>query len=277
MSIFTAPKNLHERVALVTGAASGIGRALSLELARWGAHLILVDRNEVGLQEVARLIRPMGREVSCIGADLSTKEGVNQAVRRAIRQMGQVDVLVNNTGIMPLGPVRAMSVSGWEMVVDINVWAPVRMTNLLLPQMLERGHGHVVNVASVAGLLPVPGMTAYVLSKFAMVGYTEALRAELADEGIDVTCICPGFTRTGLAKFEGYGEGGLQEFGGRLMEIIGASPERVALQIVRAIRNRKGLATPGTGGTLLPNLFRLSPNVVLSTMSRVYPRMGMAR
>lgn len=277
MSIFTAPKNLQEKVALVTGAASGIGRALSLELARWGAHLILVDRNEVGLAEVARLIRPMGREVACIGADLSTKEGINQAARRAIRQMGQVDILVNNAGIMPLGPVSAMSLSDWEALIDINVWAPVRMTNLLLPHMISRGHGHIVNVGSVAGLLPVPGMTAYALSKFAVVGYTEALRNEVSDEGIDVTCICPGFTRTGLAHTKGYGEGGLQQLGVRLIELIGASPERVALQIVRAIRHRKGLATPGTTGTLLPTLMRLSPSLINSVMGRVYPQLRMAR
>lgn len=275
MSIFTAPKNLQEKVALVTGAASGIGRALSLELARWGAHLILVDRNEVGLAEVARLIRPMGREVACIGADLSTKEGINQCARRAIRQMGQVDILVNNAGIMPLGPVSAMSLPDWEKVLDINVWAPVRMNNLLLPHMISRGHGHIVNVASIAGLLPVPGMTAYVLSKFAVVGYTEALRAEISGEGIDVTCICPGFTRTGLAQTKGYGTGGMQEFGARLMEIVGASPERVALQMVRAIRHRKGLSTPGTAGTILPNLMRLSPAFMTGVMGRVYPRLGM--
>lgn len=207
-------KDLRDQVAIVTGAASGIGKATSFELARKGAHLVLADINEKGLTETAREIERMGRKALPIQTDVSKKEDLDNLARRAVTEMGQVDILYNNAGVGAGGAMLDMPLADWEWQVDINYWGPVRLTHNLLPHFVERRRGHIVTTASMAGIIGVAGLAAYSSTKFAMVGFSEALRAEVADYGVDVSVVCPGYVKTNIVKVARYRGEGMQGMAG---------------------------------------------------------------
>src|SRR5262249_20653604 len=146
-----------KRVVL-TGAASGIGRACALELARRGAWLALVDVDADGLQATLRDVHALGARASAIVADLSRAEAAETVVREALAALGHVDVLFSNAGVSLVKPLVATSADDWQWLFDINVWAPIRLARALVPHMAERGRGHLVVTASMAGLVGAPGM-----------------------------------------------------------------------------------------------------------------------
>lgn len=267
-------KNLKGKTALVTGAASGIGLACAKELAREGAVLILNDVNGERLDDAAEECRRIGATTYAIQADLAKKPDITRLAKQALEQAGRVDLLYNNAGVMYLGPVKEMKLSDWEWIVDINLWGPVRLTHALLPHFLERKSGHIVTTASMAGLVGVPGLTAYSLTKFAMVGFSEALRAEIAGEGIDVSVVCPNIVESGITEIGHYASADAEKTAKKGMASGIAYPaSKAAKDIVRGIKQNKGIITTAPGARPMWALKRISPEA-MSRVNRFLWRRG---
>jgi NAD(P)-dependent dehydrogenase (short-subunit alcohol dehydrogenase family) len=218
-------------VALVTGGGRGIGRATAAALARAGARVVVGDVDLAAAEDAARAIRgALG-----LALDVTDRASFAAFVDAATDRHGRADVLVNNAGVMPLGafldePDRQ---SRWTM--DVNLWGLVHGMRLVLPGMIARGRGHVVNVASMAGKIPVPGMAMYNASKFAAVGLSAAVRRELEGTGVTVSTVLPSAVRTGLVAGVPLGGG---------MPTV--EPEDVAAAIVRSVRTRRAeIPVPG--------------------------------
>lgn len=179
----------------ITGASSGIGRGLALALAGKGARLILSGRNEAALDEVASLC-PGSSVLAFDATELDALPGI---VSRAEAMTGQIDLLVNNAGIGARGLARDTVFDVYRRIMEVDYFAPLRLTQLVLPAMRARGSGHLAVVSSISGKFGNPGATAYCSAKFAIIGYFDALRSEVAHEGIAVTVITPGFVKTNIA------------------------------------------------------------------------------
>lgn len=191
---------LDGRVALVTGASSGIGAAVAHALAGAGAAVVLGARREDRLSHVADAIRDAGGQAEARVTDVSVRANVEALATLALDRFGRIDVLVNNAGVMPLSPVEELRVEDWERMVDVNVKGVLYGVAAVLPGMLERGSGHIVNVGSVAGRRPFPGGSVYSATKFAVRSLTWGMQLELsAARGIRVTDVQPGVVETELA------------------------------------------------------------------------------
>jgi NAD(P)-dependent dehydrogenase (short-subunit alcohol dehydrogenase family) len=238
-------RSFDRRHILVTGAASGIGRATAHEFARRGARLALADIDAVGLEAAAESVRALGGEVSAHSVDMGKPEEVDALASRVLRDHGPVDVLVNNAGVAVVAPFMRTTEVDWQWVFSVNLWGPLRLTRHLLRPMIERGAGHVVMVASLAGLIGAPGLVAYSTTKFALVGLTEALRLEVADAGVGVTLVCPGFVRTHFAKSSRYDNSDFRRFLDEPPSWYGLAKERVATELCDAVVEKRPLVVLG--------------------------------
>lgn len=190
---------LSGRIAVVTGASSGIGRAVARTLAAAGAGVVLGARREERLASLASEIRDGGGTAWFRATDVTDARQVEALVQMAVREGGGVDVLVNNAGVMPLSPLAEVRVRDWERMVDVNIKGVLYGIAAVLPVMQARGGGHIVNVGSVAGRRPFPGGTVYAATKFAVRALTAGIQLELsASHGIRVTDIQPGVVETEL-------------------------------------------------------------------------------
>lgn len=226
------------RTVLLTGAASGIGRACALELARGGDRLGLVDRDRTGLETVAAEARALGATVTTFVVDLARADELDRLAADAPAAIGPIDVLFNNAGVAVVKPLEVTRDEDWRWVFDVNVWAPIRLTRALVPAMVQRGRGQIVMTASLAGLIGAPGMVAYSTSKFALVGFSESLRAELAPHGIDITVICPGYIKTGLHRATRYENAAFEAMVEAPPDWYGVPLDQAARAIGRAIDRR---------------------------------------
>lgn len=229
--------------ALVTGAAGGLGRALSCALAREGAELLLVDRDAEGLARVVDEARALGAAAEARQADLAGPEAVAELADEVLAHPRRVQLLVNNAGLLHRGDLRKTPIEAAERLLAVNLLAPVRLTQRLLPALLERRHGeerggHVVNLCSLAGLLAVRQLGIYSVSKFGLVGYSEALRSELGHR-LGVTAVCPGLVDTPM--FTSSVGDAAREARLRRLPFLLTSAERVAERSVRAIRRNRAL------------------------------------
>lgn len=182
-------KQLTDKVAVVTGAGSGIGRATAIALAREGCNLALVDLSAERLEEVVTRIAEMGRETSSHIVDVSVRVEMERLVEEVIAAHEQVNIVVNNAGVVTLGKLVDQPLENIEWVVSVNIWGVVHGCKLFLPHLLAAKDAHIVNVSSAAGLLSPPGRSTYALTKHAVRGLSESLRQELRSEGVGVTCV----------------------------------------------------------------------------------------
>jgi short-subunit dehydrogenase len=231
-------KSIAGKSALVTGAASGIGHAIALRLAREQANLWLVDIDERGLLATADEARRQGVEVVTRVADVARPEAVHAVVEALRESRTELDILVNNAGIAFYGPTHQMSGAEWDRVLAINLHAPIQFVRELLPTLLARPEAHILNVCSIAGLVAMPRLAAYHTTKFALVGFSESLRAEYGPRGLGVTALCPGLVRTNLFQSAKTAPGKAMP---RVPSWLCAPPERVAERALRAIRRSEGL------------------------------------
>jgi len=190
------------KVAAITGAGSGIGRALALNLAQQGCHLALSDVNEQGLADTVQQAQAFGIKVTSQKLDVANKDGVHAWADSVVRDHGKVNLIFNNAGVALGSTVEGMSYEELAWVMNINFWGVVYGTKAFLPYLKASGDGHIVNVSSVFGLCSQPTQSAYNASKFAVRGFTEALRQELDLEKapVSVTCVHPGGIKTNIAK-----------------------------------------------------------------------------
>ncbi len=249
-------KNLKDKIALVTGAASGIGLATSLRLAKEGADIVIADLNEEGLLSVAEQIRSIGRKALPVKTNISNQRDVENLCKKAIDEFGRVDILVNNAGVALYAEFKDTDIKDWERVIGVNLWGPVYATKTLLPQMMERRSGHIVNISSWMGLLGAPANIAYTASKFGIAGLSEALRIEMEKFNIGVTAVYPGVVRTNIftnVEIKGYSS--------RVRKVpdkAGITPDEMARRIVRAIKRNKAMVITGLGKFIFI-LKRISP------------------
>jgi short-subunit dehydrogenase len=249
-------------VALITGGSRGIGRYIALALARRGVNLVLAARNQDGLDEVADQVRAeTGVTVWTLTVDLGDRRQAADLAARAEAVAGHIDILVNNAGLESAVRVDQAPLDDLGAMVDVNTLAPILLTRTALPGMIERRRGHIVNMSSMAGLVAMPYQDTYVATKFAVVGYTRALRLSAQDQswGVSASVICPGF----LAG-EGMYANQIRDFGVVAPKTIGSLPvERAGDAVVKAIENDLPdvLLMPGAPrlmgvlGTALPRLF----------------------
>lgn len=188
--------NVHGSRVLLTGAGSGIGRSLALALGARGARLVLVGRNIARLEETARQITASGGNASALAHDLGDPGSHERLAQSAIDRLGSIDLLINNAGISGFGEFSRENPAAIVDIININIAAPLLLTRAVLPAMLTSGKGRIVNVGSILGSIGFPHFAAYSASKFALRGFSEALRRELADTGVGVTYVAPRTTRT---------------------------------------------------------------------------------
>jgi short-subunit dehydrogenase len=269
-------EQLHGRVAAITGAASGIGRALAVELAGHGTHLALCDVDEVGLAETVAAAEGRGVKVTSTRVDVADREAVQAWADQVVADHGQVNVIVNNAGVALGATVEGMSYDDLEWLMGINFWGVVHGTKAFLPHLKASGAGHVVNISSVFGLLGIPSQSAYNASKFAVRGFTDALRMELEIEGcgVSATTVHPGGIKTNIAKnarmdasvteLADDPEQARRDF----EKLFMTSPEKAARQIVAAIEQDKRRALVGPDAKVLDLLSRLPAGVVQRVIVR---------
>src|SRR5579872_5184049 len=189
--------NLDGQVVLITGGSRGLGLAMAEEFARQGARLALCARDERELERAQAILSEAGAEVMVVPCDLTERQQVVNMVKQVTTRFGRIDILVNNAGVISAGPLQTLTVEDFEMSMDNIYWATFNATMAVLPQMLERKSGRIVNISSIGGLVSVPHLLTYASAKFAVTGLSQGLRAELAKEGIKVTTVAPGLLRTG--------------------------------------------------------------------------------
>ena len=233
------------RTCVLTGAASGIGAALALDLAKRRAVLALVDKDADGLKRVAELAREVGaREVTTYVIDLSDRgDRLDLAAEIASRHRG-ADLLINNAGVALTGTFEQNRMADFDWLLEVNLHAVIRMTKAFLPQLLAKPGSHLVNISSLFGLIAPPGQVAYATSKFGVRGFTDALRNELEPQGVGVTVVHPGGIKTNIAanaRISGADPDGEQAAQARKFAEVALTmpPEEAARQIVAAIQARK--------------------------------------
>jgi NAD(P)-dependent dehydrogenase (short-subunit alcohol dehydrogenase family) len=187
---------LREKTAIVTGAASGIGAGTAEVFAEEGARLVLVDRDEAGLLSVQRQLGEIAPGIVTVVGDVALRETAERTLKTALETFGQIDVLFNNAGVMTSGDFRDWTDEGWDTLMDINLRGIYLMCHAVLPHMLERGRGSIVNTSSVMARLTEPGYEAYTTSKAGIIGLTKALAVSYAEAGVRCNCICPGWVDT---------------------------------------------------------------------------------
>lgn len=185
------------RVVLITGGSRGLGLAMARRLARENAMLSLVARTGEDLEEVRKELREAGTNPLILSADLSRKEEAERVVRETVEHFGSVHVLIHNAGVIQVGPIDQMDDEDFHEAMDVHFWAAYHLTRAAIPYLERHDFARIVNIASVGGEVAVPHMAPYSASKFALVGYSDGLRAELAPRGIKVTTVSPGLMRTG--------------------------------------------------------------------------------
>lgn len=255
--------NLAGKTAVVTGTASGIGRAISLSLARRGCHLALADVNEAGLEETAALASPAGLHVSRHRLDVSDGQAIAvfpNAVRAA---HPSVEILVNNAGVALGGSFDEVSEGDFEWLFSINFWGVVRMTRAFLPLLKASGEAQLVNLSSLFGLIAPPGQSAYSASKFAVRGFSEALRHELEGTGVGVTTVHPGGIATSIARNARMSQvlsaDELARAQRRFDRLLKMPPEHAGEIIVRGIERRRPRIIVGSDARFASIIERLAP------------------
>lgn len=192
--------HLDGKVAVVTGAACGIGRVLALGLAARGAKLVLTGLEQEELDELRKEIEAKGGSAIASACDVRDQAGFERIVSDALEIFGQLDILINNAGIMLGGDIGLISEEEWDRVLGVNLRGPIRTVRVVLPHMLERGSGYIVNIASGAGLVAPSHWIPYATSKFALIGYSEGLAAALRSKGIGVSVVCPMQVQTSMIE-----------------------------------------------------------------------------
>lgn len=268
------------RIALVTGGGSGIGRALGERLARAGCVVLLADARREAVEAVAAGLcseAGLGGEPADPGVprvearqvDVADAEQVRAWIEDALARHGRVDYLFNNAGIGITGEVRDMSLEAWNRIIDINLRGVVHGIQAVYPSMIARGSGHIVNTACVAGLVPFPMTSAYCATKHAVVGLSTSLRSEAAPHGVRVSVVCPGVVSTEMfdrIEYLGVDPRALRQPIDRAM----VSPERCAEQMLRGVARNRAVITINAHARMVWWLYRWAPRTFVAVTGRIF-------
>jgi NAD(P)-dependent dehydrogenase (short-subunit alcohol dehydrogenase family) len=260
-------KDFKNKVAAITGAASGMGRTLALQLAGRGCHLALSDVNEKGLAETAEMAGKLGVKVTTTKLNVADREAMNAWADQVVRDHGKVNLIFNNAGVALGAFIESVKPADFEWIMGINFWGVVWGTQAFLPHLKKSGDGHIVNTSSLFGLLSLPTQGTYNSSKFAVRGFTEALRQELDmdQSGVSCTCVHPGGIRTNIAK-DARMDAAMSAKTGKDAETARAkfdkllnttTAESAARQILRAVEKNQRRVLVGPDAVFLDKVVRL--------------------
>ena len=266
------------RVAIVTGGSRGLGLVLARELGARGMRVVIVARDEEEIERARATLEAEGIDATALPCDVSDEEGVAGLVADVEENIGPVDLLVNNAGIIQVGPAEAMRLEDYRHAMDVMFWGSLHFAEAVLPRMRARRRGTVVNITSIGAAVGVPHLAPYDAAKFAVRGWSEALGAEEARNGVAVVTVVPGLMRTGsfghaLVKGERYAEASLFSLMASL-PLLTVSAERAARRIVRAIEHGERFVIVGAPARLLRLAHALFPGGVvraLGVVNRLLP------
>ena len=238
--IRTARYPLHDKVVLITGGSRGLGLVLARHVCARGGKVALIARDPDELARAKADLAPRGGKVLTIECDLLDTGKIQSAVRQIIDRFGKIDILINNAGIIEVGPVEHMTPEDFERAMRLHFWAPFELISQIVPEMRIWGGGRIVNISSIGGKVAVPHLAPYSASKFALTGFSDAIRAELARDNIHVTTVAPGMMRTGShvnAKFKGRHDAEFAWFAASAgAPLISMNADRAARKILAACR-----------------------------------------
>jgi NAD(P)-dependent dehydrogenase (short-subunit alcohol dehydrogenase family) len=259
--------NLDGKRAVVTGAASGLGRALALILARKGWKIGITDINEAGSRETLELVKKAGGSGEVFPVDVSKPESVKAMADHFFSAWKGVDLLVNNAGIAISGLVGEIPLANWEKIMGINFWGMLYGCHEFIPRMKQQGGGHILNIASAAGLFSMTNMSPYNATKAAVISLSETLMPEVAPFNIGITVACPMFFNTNLVKNMAHTDPVETEFANAAFEFSRITSEEVAARIIRAVEKGRLYAIPMLSGKVSWFYKRLSPSLFYGTLA----------
>ena len=269
--------DLQDRVVLITGGSRGLGLLMAREVGRLGARVVLVARDEAELQRAQRNLTSHGVEATILVADVAAESEARHLVEQAVARHGRLDVLINNAGVITVGPVDHMTIADFEQAMATHFWGPLHTMFAAIPHMHPHG-GRIVNISSIGGRIGVPHLAPYCASKFALTGVSTALRAELSRYGILVTTVCPGLMRTGSpinAWFKGRFREEFAWFAiADSLPLLSIDGRRAAAQIVDAMRHGDAELVVSWPARLAIVAAAVAPNTVarsLALVNRVLP------
>lgn len=236
-------KNLKDKIVVITGAASGIGLEMGRAFAAEGSKLVLADINAAGLEGVKKDFEAKGKNVYTKVVDVAKKEQVKDLCDKVYEKFGRADVLCNNAAVAWAGKFEDWTLESWEQIININLWSVIYGCHYFYPRMIKQGGGHIVNTASGAALNPLPMMSAYCTTKFAVEGFSETLRAEAGLHNIGVTSVCPGIVKTNIfltgkmfSSTTHTQAGDYFKKVDKFYEKRNYTPDRVASKVVKAVK-----------------------------------------
>ena len=259
--------SLRDKVVLVTGGSRGLGLALARELCREGARVAITARDTEELGHVA----DEQCDILTVPCDLADPDQIRDMVGIVESQLGPIDVLINNAGIIQVGPLDTLTKDNFEHAMKVHFWAPWHVINAVLPSMRTRQSGHIVNIASIGGRVAMPHMLAYSSSKFALVGFSRGLRVELAKYGVRVTTVCPGLMRTGSARHATFKGKHTDEFNwfatASMTPVLSMQVNRAAKRILRGVRNGQAEIVLGWPAKIAAAIQGVSPGFMATALT----------
>jgi NAD(P)-dependent dehydrogenase (short-subunit alcohol dehydrogenase family) len=268
-------RSLSGKVAVVTGAGHGIGRETALALADKGCRLAICDVDEAALQSVRQALADAGATVTAHLVDVSDRAQVEQFASDVVATQGEAHILINNAGVTVYASFEEHEIEDLEWILGVNLWGVIYGCKYFLPHLKASGEGHIVNLSSVFGIIAPPLQTSYVASKFAVRGFSESLRAELADDNVGVTSVHPGAIKTNIirnARLVTDTHSQLRDATQRLFDRLGTTPNVVAERIVKAIEYNSPRVLITKEARMADALKRLMPATADGIVARVFKR-----
>ncbi|MBW2509842.1 MAG: SDR family NAD(P)-dependent oxidoreductase [Deltaproteobacteria bacterium] len=268
-------RSLSGKVAVVTGAGHGIGRETAVALAEKGCRLAICDVNEAVLEAVRQDLEASGASVSAHVVDVSSRAQVERFASDVVEVHGEAHILVNNAGVTVYASFEEHTIEDLEWILGVNLWGVIYGCKYFLPHLRASGEGHIVNLSSVFGIIAPPLQTSYVASKFAVRGFSESLRAELAEDNIGVTSVHPGAIKTNIiqnARLVTETHAELRDTTQRLFDRLGTTPDVVAARIVKAIEYNSPRVLITKEARVADALKRLMPATTDGIVARVFKR-----
>jgi NAD(P)-dependent dehydrogenase (short-subunit alcohol dehydrogenase family) len=253
--------------AVITGAASGLGREISISLAKRGWRILISDINMDGSEITHEMVKKAGGEGETFECDVTKLEDVRRMADFAFERWPRIDLLVNNAGVAAGGIVGDISMEDWHWIVNTNFWGMLHGCHEFVPRMKSQGGGHIVNISSAAGFVSLPEMASYNVTKAAIVSLSETLKSELAHHNIGVTVVCPTFFKTNLLKTMRYTDEFQKTFAETAFENGRMSAEKIAEMTVRAVEKNKLYLIPQVVGKVQWVMKRLSPSRYYKNMA----------